>query len=199
MKKRVDLDAIVFDIGNVLLRYDPYACLIKKFPQQAARINEAVFMSPHWAEIDRSVLTDEEIFARMIKDAPDMAEWIGPAIEVYPDMIHPMQETIDLLPALKEAGYKLYVLSNYGAEYFARTRVRFPFFDLFDGLLISGEHRVLKPDAAIYLLLLHRFGLEPSRTLFLDDKQENIDGAAAVGMRGLRFERIEQLTALLEG
>ncbi len=199
MKKRADLDAIVFDVGNVLLRYDPLACLSERFPAQASRINEAIFQSPHWAEIDRSVMTDEEIFARMVKEAPDMAEWIEPAIASYPDMIHPIRETIDLLPRLKEAGYKLYVLSNFGADYFARTRARFSFFDQFDGLLISGEERVLKPDAAIYLLLIHRFGLNPSRTLFLDDKQENIDGAEAVGLRGLCFERAEQLAGLLEG
>lgn len=198
MKKRPDLDAIVFDVGNVLLNFDPLAYLRRLYDEPlAARIHDAVFGSPHWTELDRSVLTFDEVVARMAADTPDMAQWILPAFSVYQDIIRPIEETIAYLPKLKAAGYRLYVLSNYGKEYFAQTRALYPFFDLFDGMIISGEHQVLKPDPAIYLLLLHEYNLTASRTLFLDDRQDNIEGAQAIGLQGIQFTHAAQLQALL--
>lgn len=198
MKKCPNLDAIVFDVGNVLLRFDPLAHLRTLYEGSlAVRIHDAVFASPHWTELDRSVLTFDEIVARMAADTPDMAQWILPAFSLYQDILHPMEDTIAYLPKLKAAGYPLYILSNYGKEYFAKTRALYPFFDVFDGMIISGEHQVLKPDPAIYLLLLHQFGLTASRTLFLDDRQDNIEGARAVGLQGLQFTHSAQLQSLL--
>lgn len=199
MPKRADIDAVVFDLGRVLLSFEPLAHLMTLFPAPLAeRMNATIYSSPHWLEVDRGVLTMDEVVARILRDAPDMAEWIEPVLAEYLHFIMPIRENVALLPAFKQAGYRLYVLSNFGADYFAQARARIPFLEEFDGLLISGQERLVKPDPAIYLLLLHRFGLEPARTLFIDDKQENIDGARAVGIRGLRYERHEQIAALLE-
>jgi len=197
MKKRSDIDAIVFDLGRVLLTFDPLPHLQKLYPAALAeRMNEAVYASRHWAEVDRGVLTMEEVVARILRDAPDMAEWIQPALDSYFDMIRPIPENVALLPKLKKAGYRLYVLSNFGESFFARTRACNPFLEQFDGLLISGEARILKPDVAIYLLLLHKFRLDPARTLFVDDRRDNIDGARAVGIRGICYSYHEQLEEL---
>lgn len=197
MKKRPDVDAIVFDLGRVLLTFEPLAHLKTLYPAPLAeRMNAAIYSSPHWAEVDRGVLTMDEVVARILRDAPDMAEYIQPVLAEYLHFLWPIQENVELLPKLKEAGYRLYVLSNFGAEFFAATRARIPFLEEFDGLMISGEVRLLKPDPAIYLLLLHKFGLDPARTLFVDDRPENIEGARAVGIRGIRYERREQLDEL---
>jgi len=198
MKKRPDVDAIVFDLGEVLLTFNPLAHFKKLYPAPLAeRITAATYASRHWAEVDRSVLTMEEIVARIRKDAPDMDEWIGPALAEYHNLVQPIAENIAVLPRLRAAGYRLYALSNFGADYFAEVRARNPFLDQhFDGLLISGQVHVLKPDAAIYLLLLHTFGLDRARTLFIDDRQENIDAARAVGIRGMRYTYPERLDAL---
>jgi len=189
MKKKPDIDAIVFDLGQVLLTFNPQAHFRKLYPQPLAdKIVAATYASRHWAEADRGVLTMDEVVARITKDAPDMAEWIPQALAEYGNLVQPMQENIALLPRLREAGYRLYVLSNYGAGPFEEIRARNPFLDeCFDGLLISGQVRVLKPDTAIYLLLLHTFGLQPTRTLFVDDRQENIDAAMALGIRGICY------------
>jgi 2-haloacid dehalogenase len=147
--------------------------------------------------MDRGVLTEQEVIARMARDAPDVAGWIRPALAIYDDLVRPIEASVAYLPRLKAAGYRLYALSNYGAERFARARAAYDFFALFDGLLISGEERVLKPDPAIYLLLMHRFGLTPARTLFIDDRAENIRGAGALGIQGMVFQRPEQFETLL--
>ncbi len=198
MQKRTDLDALVFDVGNVLLRFDPLSALRGQYDNPlATRLHEAVFCSPHWLEVDRSVLTPAEIQARMAQEAPDVARYIPAVFKLYETVCLPIEGSVARLQGLKQAGYKLYVLSNFGDGYFAKTRAQYPFFDIFDGLLISGEHRVVKPDPAIYLLLLHRFGLTAERTLFIDDRQDNIDGAATLGIRGMLFTHPEQLDPLL--
>ncbi len=198
MKKRPDLDAIVFDLGQVLVTFDPLRYLKTRFPEPVAeRINSTIYSSKHWAEVDRSVLTMDEIKARILRDAPDMAEWFDPAIAEYFGVVQPIPENVALLPKLREAGYKLYVLSNFGAEFFDAACQRIPFLnECFDGLLISGQDHLLKPNVAIYLLLLHRYGLDPARTVFVDDRQENIDGAKTVGIRGICYSRPEQLREL---
>jgi putative hydrolase of the HAD superfamily len=194
----MDSDAVVFDLGDVLVTYDPLAHLRTRFPEPlATRIYGAVYGSSHWLEMDRGVLAAEEIFARMAMDAPDMAGWIRPALATYPDILQPIPESVAYLSRLKEAGYRLYVLSNVSAEFFSGIRARNSFFELFDGLLISGEERVIKPDPAIYLLLFHRFGLMPARTLFVDDRVENIKTAMELGMQGMVFTGAEQLETLL--
>ncbi|MCL2811791.1 MAG: HAD family phosphatase [Clostridia bacterium] len=189
MKKRPDIDAIVFDLGGVLLTYDPRAYFRKLYPEPLAeRIDGAIFSSPHWVEMDRSVLTMDEVLARIRKDAPDMDEWIPKALAEYYNLIQPIAENIALLPRLRAAGYRLYVLSNFGDDHFERIRARYSFLDeCFDGLLISGKVQLLKPDTAIYLLLLHTFGLDAPRTLFIDDRQENVDAAQALGIRGMCY------------
>jgi len=198
MKKKPDIDNLVFDLGEVLLTFNPLEHLKKLFPEPLAeRINAATYASPHWVEVDRSVLTMDEVVARIRKDAPDMVEWIPRALAEYHNIVRPIAENIAVLPRLRDAGYRLYALSNFGVGYFEEVRANNPFLDqCFDGLLISGQVHVLKPDAAIYLLLLHNFGLEPARTLFVDDRQENIDAAQAVGIRGMRYARERRLDEL---
>jgi len=198
MNKRTDIDNLVFDLGNVLFTFQPLDWLKKIYPEPLAKqVNAAVFDSPHWAEVDRGVLTMDEVIARMLFDAPDMAEWITPAISEYLNMVQPIPENVALLPRLKSSGYRLYVLSNFGAAFFAETRACNPFLEqCFDGLLISGEVHIVKPETAIYLLLAHTFHLDPARTLFIDDRQENIDSARSVGIRGMCYTRHEQFFEL---
>jgi len=198
MKKKPDTDNLVFDLGEVLVTFNPLAYFKKLYPLPLAeRIAAATYTSRHWPEVDRSVLTMDEVVARMRADAPDMAEWIQPALAEYHNLVQPIPENVALLPRLRNAGYRLYALSNFGADYFAEVRARHSFLDEYlDGLLISGHVHVLKPDTAIYLLLLHTFGLDPARTLFVDDRQENVDAARAVGIRGIRHAPGEPLDAL---
>ena len=95
------------------------------------------------------------------------------------------EESVDILKKLKDKNYECYVLSNWSAETFAGMIDDYPFLKLFDGLLISGEDKLIKPDSAIYELAKNRFNLNPVETVFIDDKQENIEAA-----KGLDFKTI---------
>ena len=92
-----------------------------------------------------------------------------------------------MLRDLHRRGTPLYALTNWSAETFPVARSRFEFLELFDGILVSGEERVAKPDPAVFALLVDRFGLQPSSTVFVDDRQVNVDAAERAGLRGLLF------------
>ncbi len=197
--KRPDIDAVILDVGNVLILFDPKARLTEKYGRETAEmIFPWVFGSKHWVEMDRGVLTEDEVKARMKHDAPpELAEWIDRAIADYPPMGIPMPDSLAYLPRLKAAGYKLYVLSNYGEAYFAITEQLHPVFGDIDGFILSGREKVLKPTPHIYHALLDQFQLVPERCIFYDDVQANIDGALKMGMQGRVFTSPTQFDELL--
>jgi 2-haloacid dehalogenase len=114
-------------------------------------------------------------------------------------------DTVAVLAQLRAAGVPLYALTNWSAETFALTRPRFEFLDWFDGLLVSGEERITKPDPAIFQLLLDRFGLDPETTVSVDDSPANVAAARRLGIDAIRFTGPDQLRrelaarGLLEG
>ena len=103
------------------------------------------------------------------------------------DLQEPVRPTEELIGRLKEAGYRLYVLSNMSREFIDYLRT-FPVYGLFDGEVVSCEEGVVKPEPRIYELLLERFGLEPAETLFIDDRRVNLEAAAAFGIRTQHFD-----------
>jgi 2-haloacid dehalogenase len=102
-------------------------------------------------------------------------------------------DTVAILTDLTQAGVPCYALSNMEAETFPLRFDRYPFFRLFDGVVISGLEGMAKPDSEIFELLLDRFGLNATTTLFIDDNVGNLDPAAALGMATVRFESSEGL------
>ena len=107
----------------------------------------------------------------------------------------PLAETVEILQALRNAGTPLYVLSNWSAETYPLAEPSFPFLGWFRGKVISGEVKMKKPDPEIYQHLLERFGLEPSQTVFIDDKSANVAAANVEGIRGLVFTDAAKLRA----
>jgi 2-haloacid dehalogenase len=98
-----------------------------------------------------------------------------------------------VLAELRAAGVPLYALTNWSAETFAITRGRFEFLEWFDGLMVSGEERITKPDPAIFQLLLDRFGLDPAATVFVDDSEANVAAARRLGIDAIRFTGHDEL------
>jgi 2-haloacid dehalogenase len=103
----------------------------------------------------------------------------------------------ELLTDLKAAGHHLYGLSNWSTETFPLVRDRFPSLRLLEGMVVSGYEGIVKPDPAIYELLLRRYGLDARDCIFIDDNPANVAGAAAVGIRGIRFTSLSDLRAAL--
>jgi len=190
----------VFDVGNVLIEWNRMALYRKLFDTEAeaTRFLEEVCSEAWNLKFDLGVSYDENVTS-LIQDYPQHEEEIRAYdtrwMEMVPDAIH---ESVAVLEELGENGTPLYGLTNFSAEKFALVCERFPFFGRFADIVVSADEGVIKPDPAIYHCLLDRNRLTASDTLFIDDKQENIDGARAVGMQGIRFENPEQLRADLK-
>jgi len=110
----------------------------------------------------------------------------------------PIGGTVDVLADLREAGLRLYALSNWSAETFPIARRRFPFLDWFDGIVISGEVGVVKPDARIFEHLVARYAVEPGMAVFIDDSAVNVGAAARLGFVALQFVDARSLRHDLE-
>jgi 2-haloacid dehalogenase len=154
----------------------------------------ATVCTPEWnAELDRGRPFAEGV-AELAERHPEHAAAIAAYHERWPEMLAgDVPGSVEVLADLRAAGVPLYALTNWSAETFALTRERFEFLDWFDGLLVSGEERVTKPDPAIFQLLLDRFGLDPGATVFVDDAEANVAAARELGIDAVRFTGPEQL------
>ena len=180
---------IVFDMGNVLVRFDPELFMDRYSLTGEDRrlIRNEVFRSVEWTMLDRGVI-DEEIAEQRI--LPRLPERLHDAacglIEKWDDPIVPVEGMLELLQALKAKGYRLYLLSNAATRqpiYWARAEAS----KLMDGALISAEVKLLKPDPQIYRTFLHKFALRPEECVFIDDTPINVEGALYENMAGIVF------------
>lgn len=191
---------IIFDLGNVLLDWSP-RYLYSKIFQDEDQID--------WF-LD-NVCTDDWI--RELDGGKPFAEGVAERSRLYPqfaDQIEAFdkrwQETlrgeiagsVRLLEELHDAGAPIYALTNFSAEKYRETRPRYGFFSRFTGLVVSGEEGLMKPDPAIYRLLLQRFGLRAEECLFIDDRPANVAAAQELGIAAVRFEEPDQLEAALK-
>jgi len=191
----VSTKAVVFDLGGVLIDWDPRH-LYRKLLADEAAVEEflATVCTPEWnAELDRGRPFAEGV-AELVERHPEHAAAIAAYHERWPEMVAgDIPGTVEVLAELRAAGVPLYALTNWSAETFAITRGRFEFLEWFDGLLVSGEERVTKPDPAIFQLLLDRFGLDPTATVFVDDSEANVAAARRLGFDAIRFTGHEEL------
>jgi 2-haloacid dehalogenase len=188
------IDALLFDLGNVLIRWDPRNHYRDRFESEAQ-------MEAFLAEVASNAWNHEmdlgKPFAQAIAERSELfpehaqllAEWksgwermLGGAID----------ESVALLGELKAGGYRLAALTNWSAETFPVARQRFPFLAWFDDIVISGVEGMAKPDPAMFGLALQRSGFVADRTVFIDDNLPNIIGARAVGLHTVHFTSAAQ-------
>lgn len=181
---------IVFDMGNVVIRFDPSFFLDRAGitdPDDRRLVMNELFRSVEWARMDAGSLTEETAEPLIMERIPDrlkdtvrtlLYSWAYPR-----DMIPGME---DLIRRLKDAGYGIYLLSNASVaqhEYWPRFSVS----KLFDGKLISCDVKVVKPCHKIYELFTEKFSLIPEECIFIDDAPANVAGAIACGWHGIVF------------
>lgn len=178
------MENIVFDLGGVVVARDRNRC-----GEEFARFMEFICRDPmprFWVEYDRGTLSRSEVEAEMAAvkgcDVGVCRRVIDKAIAIQA----PIESTVRLIGELKERGYRLYVLSNMSADFIAHIR-RFEVYRLFDGEAVSCEEGVVKPEDGIYRRLLDRYSLDPSQTLFIDDRRPNLDAAARLGISTFHF------------
>jgi 2-haloacid dehalogenase len=196
----VPVKAVVFDLGGVLIDWDP-RYLYRKLLDDEAAVEEflATVCTPEWnAEQDRGRPFAEGV-AELVERHPVHAVAITAYHERWPEMLGgAVGGTVEVLAELRAAGVPVYALTNWSAETFGVARERFEFLEWFDGVLVSGEERMIKPDPAIFRLLLDRFGLDPGATFYVDDSEPNVEAAGRLGFDAVRFTTPARLRRDLE-
>ena len=185
---------IIFDIGNVLtdFRWEGYL-RDKGFEGEAFdRIAGATVLSPQWCEYDRGVWTDEQIIDAFIRNDPALEKEIHFAFDRMQGLVIPRAYAIPWLSELKERGYKVFYLSNFSKKAEVECAESLSFLPYMDGGILSYREQLIKPDQAIYKLLLNRYGLAAEESVFLDDVEANVKGAESVGIHGILFQTKEQ-------
>lgn len=191
---------IVFDLGRVLIDFDPerYLLSLGCDEKTTAALLQTVFLVD-WPRYDRGDYeTVDALCDELCRKYPDYASVLRRALTPDWVKIHTLKaDTAAYLSALKQRGYRVYLLSNLAKESYDFIG-RYPFFREIDGGVFSYQERVCKPDEAIYRVLLERYGLAPEETVFLDDSPANIEAARRLGMCGIVFENLPAARAQLE-
>ena len=189
---------VVFDMGNVLIRYAP-ADFIQTFTSdvehQKLLLNE-IFYADEWQHYDRGTITKEKIIENASKRLPHAIH--GSVMEVmdtwYKEMT-PISEMEDILKRLKTHGYHLYLFSNVSQDFHQFKQI-IPGLEYFDGLFLSSDWKTIKPEKEIYQHFFKHFDLDPSECFFVDDLTRNIESARELGMDGHVFDgNISELEA----
>jgi 2-haloacid dehalogenase len=188
------IDAVLFDLGNVLIRWDPRSHYKDRF----ASVEE---MEHFLAEITPPTWNHEmdlgKPFARAIAERtalyPQHAELLGEWKSQWQRMLgDAIDESVALLADVRAAGYRIAALTNWSAETYPVARERFPFLDWFEDVVISGVEGLAKPDPAVFALALQRTGFVAERTVFIDDNMPNVEAARTLGLHTVHFANAAQ-------
>lgn len=186
---------IVFDIGRVLIHYDPDIPFSRLIPDADRRkwFFDNVCTSDWNIEQDRG-RTWEEAEALLIAEHPAHAESIRQFRRHWHEMVsHAYEDSVALMEALIDDGRDVTMLTNFAADTFAEARKLYPFLNKPRGVTVSGEIGLIKPDPAIYEHHVAAFDLEPAATLFIDDSLRNVEGAKAAGWQAVPFTDADTL------
>jgi 2-haloacid dehalogenase len=185
------IDAVVFDLGGVLIDWNPRYLYGGLFDGDEAAMEQflAEVCSPAWnLELDAGRNWREAVGA-LAFEHPDQRDLIEAYDERWPEMLGgAIEGTVEILADLSRSGVRIAALSNWSAEKFPVARACYAFLGWFETIVISGDVGMCKPDRRIYRHLLERTGFDPASTVFVDDAAPNVAVAADLGMTALRFQ-----------
>jgi len=193
-------DIVIFDLGGVLIEWDPRHLYRKLFAGDDAAMEHflANVCTHEWnrgQDAGRSFAEG----ARLLKaEHPDKAELIDAYGARFDEMMPgPIAGSVAILAELRERGTPLYALTNFSAETYPPAFARFEFLRWFEGVVVSGEVGAIKPDPRIFHALIDEYALDPQRAIFIDDVPANAEAATALGIHGIRFTTPPTLRAEL--
>lgn len=196
------MTSVIFDVGGVLIDWNPRHLYRKLFDGNSDGLMErflAEVCTPEWNLRQDAGRPFADAVAELSERFPDCADLIAAYDSRWEEMVPGAHdETIDIVRELKAQGTPLYCLTNFSGEKFPLMRRRFDVFDLFDGIIVSAEVGMVKPDPAVYRYLVQRFGLETCSCLFVDDAEANVEAAALIGMQAVRYQSSRQLRRELQ-
>jgi FMN phosphatase YigB (HAD superfamily) len=175
---------IIFDIGNVLLTFDPEEFILK-YTNDTSKVNTFILNIIHsktWLEMDRGLISVDNAKHIFLRDYPELKKLLGLFFENWLEIFIPVEKNIKIMKELKRNGYRIYALSNFIKEAYEFVIKKFDFFSLFDGSIISWKEKVVKPEIEIYSILLNRYNLLATECVFLDDYSKFLITAENLGM-----------------
>jgi 2-haloacid dehalogenase len=198
---KISIQTIIFDFGGVLINWDPHELFKKYFANDNLAVD--IFLE----EINFSAwnLSQDKgyPFAQAVNDLSTLFPKYSHLIHAYDKeweetITGTISGTVEILHKLKANGYRLYGLTNWSAEKFSIVRRKYQFFDLFEDIVVSGEVKIIKPDPAIFNLLLLRINRQPVECLIIDDSQLNLESARNMGFKTIHYLNPDQLEMELE-
>ncbi len=185
---------VIFDIGNVLVRWSPHEILRLTFGDDVDvdTWSQDIFQSELWDKLNRGLVTEQEAgqqFAYMLGVSEQQMEILFYYVKRTQC---PLYGSVELVQDIKKAGYGVYALTDNLHDIVTFLKQQYTFWPLFDGAIVSAEEGCVKPGAQIFTTLFERYDLDPACCVFLDDAQKNIVGAQQVGMQGIVFEHAQQ-------
>lgn len=184
-----ELKAVVFDLGNVLLDFNPRRFMFELGidPNYYDRLHKVFTGASEWGDLDRGIISDEEFLASALKKEPLLKKEITLYHKHWYDHFHAIPENVADFYQIREAGAKTYVLSNFQKTCFAEILPHNIFLDDFDGKVLSCECHLCKPEPEIYKYLIETYGLDPAHSVFIDDVAANAQGARDAGMKAIHL------------
>jgi len=192
--------AVVFDLGGVLIDWNPRYLYRKLFPGDEAGMEAflAEVTTAEWNVQQDAGRPWDEAIESLAKEHPDRRDLIAAFRRRWEEMLGgAIEPTVEIVAELRRAGVRLFALTNWSAETFPIALPRFPFLRWFEGIVVSGEVGIVKPDERIFRHLIERYRLDVRTTLFVDDVEANVRAAEALGFRTIRYVGPERLRARL--
>ena len=181
---------VVFDLGNVLLNFDPDSYLdeLGYSGEIKERLKAEIFKTEEWLMLDRGTITQAEALKRWKNRNQDLKDKIEDVMAEWEAILSLKTDTLKILKSLSAKDYNLYILSNFHKQAFNYVIEKFDFFNYFDGRIISADIGMIKPESEIYDHLLNKFNLKAEETLFIDDSKKNIKAALKKGIRVIHYK-----------
>jgi 2-haloacid dehalogenase len=189
-----EITTVVFDLGGVLIDWDPRYLYRKLLPADEvdAFLSEIGFQE--WNRAQDAGGPWAEAVEALAAQHPHHRDLIAAFPDRFPETLGgPIAGTVAVLDDLHRAGLRLVALTNWSSETFPHARATFEFLNRFEGIVVSGDEGVAKPDPALFQILLDRYALAAGQTVFIDDSPTNVEAAQQLGLVGLRFSDPDQL------
>lgn len=191
---------IIFDVGNVLVRWDPTHIVSVAFPEykHPSSLAQSIFKHQTWLDLNLGLITEKEAIlhysARLGLEQADLAIMM----QIVKTSLVPIPGSFELLTQLYQEKYHLYALTDNTKEIMAYLKEKYDFWRYFKGVVVSAEIGHLKPSKAIYAHLLQTYQLNAKETVFIDDLLVNVEGAKALGIEGIAFRDAQTCRISLE-
>ncbi len=197
------VNTIIFDLGGVLLDWNPENLYKKVFEGDLEKMNWFLtkICTSEWNSMqDSGLRTMKDATEQKVAEFPEYEEWIRMYYDRWEEMFSgAISDSVKVLENLKKQNKcRLFALTNWNVENFDYAEHTFPFLSLFEDILVSGQEKTMKPDPKIFKIALERFHLNPEETVFIDDKLENVEAFQKFGVHGIHFQSPKGLEVALE-